>query len=83
MVRKTQNFLPVTEMLHWQAGFEATLEQSGQATLPVTLLDVAKIWLRITGVALEGFEQGFFDYVEALGLDVIDKVFNTQGRLGL
>lgn len=39
--------------------------------------------METTGAKLSGFETGFFDHIEAIGYDVADKMFTTQGRLGL
>ena len=68
---------------HWHAGFEATLGELDGRSEPLSPIDLAKIWLEITGEKLTGFETGILDHIEAIGYDVADKVFTTQGRLGL
>lgn len=68
---------------HWLDGFQATLVLPDGTASPLTPAEVARIWAEITGSTLRGFEAGVLDYVEAIGYDVADKVFNTQGRLGL
>ena len=67
----------------WLAGFQATLTLPDGTVSPLTPAEVASIWAEITGSRLHGFAPGVLDYVEAIGYDVADKVFNTQGRLGL
>lgn len=68
---------------HWHAGFEATFGELDGRSEPLSPIDLAKIWLEITGEKLTGFETGILDHIEAIGYDVADKVFTTQGRLGL
>jgi hypothetical protein len=67
----------------WLGGFLATLSLPDGTASPLTPAEVAKLWMEITGSRLRGFEPGVLDYVEAIGYDVADRVFNTQGRLGL
>jgi hypothetical protein len=67
----------------WLADFKATLTLPDGTVSPLTPAEVASIWAEITGSRLRGFEAGALDYVEAIGYDVADKVFNTQGRFGL
>ena len=67
----------------WLAGFQATLTLPDGTVSSLTPAEVASIWAEITGSRLHGFDPGMLDYVEAIGYDVADRVFNTQGRLGL
>jgi len=67
----------------WLGNFQATLTLPDGTTSPLTPAEVASIWAEITGSRLHGFDPGVLDYVEAIGYDVADRVFNTQGRLGL
>jgi hypothetical protein len=68
---------------HWLTGFDATLILADGSNSPLTPCEVASFWTEVTGVRLKGFETGIFDYLEAIGHDVADRVFTTQGRLGL
>lgn len=69
---------------HWQSGFSASLQPAdGAAPQLLTPAEVARQWLESTGLPLTGFEAGILDQVEALGMDLLDKAFNTRGRLGL
>ncbi len=68
---------------HWLRGFEATLNLPDGSSQPVTPGKVASFWADLTGVRLSGFETGIFDQIDAIGHGVADKVFTTQGRLGL
>lgn len=67
----------------WLAGFQAMLQLADGTVCPVTPSGVARMWLEATGSSPAGFEDGALDHVQSLGLDVLDKAFNTQGRLGL
>lgn len=68
---------------HWLTGFGVTLSLPDGTSSPVTPGEVARFWAELTGVRLSGFEVGIFDHLEAIGHGVADKVFTTQGRLGL
>lgn len=68
---------------HWLNGFAATLSLPDGSGQPMTPGKVASFWAELTGVRLSGFETGIFDHLEAIGHSVADKVFTTQGRLGL
>lgn len=67
----------------WHGGFEATLCEPEGPSAALTPVDLARFWMETTGAKLSGFETGFFDHIEAIGYDVADKMFTTQGRLGL
>ena len=67
----------------WLSGFEATLNWPDGSSRLVTPGKVASFWKEVTGVRLSGFEAGICDHIEAVGHGVADKVFTTQGRLGL
>lgn len=67
----------------WRGGFEAVVEHPDRAATPMSPADVAALWEAVTGCRPLGFAVGVVDQLQAFGLDVIDKVFNTQGRLGL
>jgi len=68
---------------HWLPGFDAKLSLPDGTDSPVTPGQVARFWTELTGGSLRGFETGIFDHIEAIGHGVADKVFTTQGRLGL
>lgn len=68
---------------HWQRGFEARVCRPDGCSNPLSPIEFANIWAETTGSRLSGFETGILDHIEALGYDVADKVFTTQGRLGL
>lgn len=68
---------------HWLNGFEATLNLPNGSSRPLTPGKVARFWEELTGVRLSGFETGICDRIEAIGHGMADKVFTTQGRLGL
>jgi hypothetical protein len=67
----------------WSIGFDVTLSLPDGATRPVTPCEVVRFWAELTGVKLSGFEAGIFDRIEAIGHGMADRVFTTQGRLGL
>lgn len=67
----------------WLDGFEATLQQADNTWRSVTPSEVALFWEAVTGSRPAGFAVGVLDGIEAFGLDMIDKIFVTQGRLGL
>jgi hypothetical protein len=67
----------------WLNGFEVTLNLPDGSSRAVTPAEVATFWTTSTGGHLSGFEAGIFDHIEAIGHDLADKVFTTQGRLGL
>ena len=67
----------------WLDGFRATLHGPDGVAVAVTPSEVAKLWEEITGSRPLGYALGVIDQIQAFGFDVIDKVFNTQGRLGL
>lgn len=68
---------------HWQGGFEATISAPDGSSSSLSPMALAKVWKETTGSRLSGFETGILDHIEALSYDVADKVFTTQGRLGL
>lgn len=67
----------------WAPGFEATFEVGERPPSPLMPLEVAAVWAEITGMRPAGFETGALDEMEALGLKLIGRIFNSQGRLGL
>lgn len=67
----------------WLAGFQAMLGRPDGTEQALTPTELARVWAEITGTRLSGFEVGILDQIETIGYDVADKVFNTQGRLGL
>jgi hypothetical protein len=67
----------------WLSGFQATLQLPDGAVCPVTPSGVARMWLEATGSSPAGFAVDALDHVQSMGLDVLDRAFNTQGRLGL
>lgn len=67
----------------WHEGFQANLRQPDDQRSLLTPLDLASIWEETTGTRPSGFDTGVLDRVRALGLDAIDRIFHTQGRLGL
>lgn len=67
----------------WLGGFQATLGQPGGTETALTPTGLARVWAETTGMRLNGFEVGILDHLQAVGYDVADKIFNTQGRLGL
>lgn len=68
---------------HWLSGFDVTLEWPDGSRQAMTPSGVAAFWKELTGTRLSGFETGIFDHLEAIGHGLADKVFTTQGRLGL
>ncbi|AXS80205.1 hypothetical protein [Dechloromonas sp. HYN0024] len=68
---------------HWQGCFDACLCLPDGTSHPLTPCDVASFWAELTGERLSGFASGILDHLEAIGHGVVDKVFTTQGRLGL
>jgi hypothetical protein len=46
-------------------------------------MELASAWEKATGSLPHGFKEGILDRVEAFGFDIADKLFHTQGRLGL
>jgi len=68
---------------HWLGSFEASLCLPDGSSRPLKPGEVARFWVEQTGVRLSGFASGLFDQLEAIGHGVADKVFTTQGRLGL
>jgi hypothetical protein len=67
----------------WLKGFDVMLKRPDGASIAVCPGEVATFWADLTGLRLSGFEAGIFDHIEAIGIGVADKVFTTQGRLGL
>ena len=67
----------------WRSGFDVDLMFPDGTSGPVTPGKVASFWAELTGCLLSGFDAGILDHVEAIGHGVADKVFTTQGRLGL
>lgn len=67
----------------WLAGFKATLDLPDGTETALTPTELARVWAEITGIRLSGFAVGFLDQIEAIGYDMADRVFHTQGRLGL
>lgn len=67
----------------WLSGFEAVIEHPDRAATPISPAEVAALWEAATGCRPLGFAVGVVDQLQAFSLDVIDKFFNTQGRLGL
>jgi hypothetical protein len=67
----------------WRSGFDAWLQAEDGSSILLAPMEVAGIWERATGSVPNGFKEGLFDRAGALGHDLIDKIFNTQGRLGL
>lgn len=68
---------------HWQEGFEAALYRPDHTAVTISPNEVAKLWEKVTGSRPQGFGEGTIDQLQAIGLGVIDKVFSSQGRLGL
>jgi hypothetical protein len=68
---------------HWLNSFEASLRLADGSCRPLKPGEVARFWAEQTGVRLSGFASGLLDHIEAIGHGVADKVFTTQGRLGL
>lgn len=69
---------------HWIHGFDAKLlDHVAQQKSHLTPLALAEKWREVTGAQPSGFSEALIDHVEALGLNVIDTIFHTQGRLGL
>jgi len=68
---------------HWQHGFAARIESANGTLQAASPEQVAKFWEEITGQRPQGFSAGALDHVEAIGLDVIERLFSTQGHLGL
>jgi hypothetical protein len=69
---------------HWIQGFEAKLlHRPRNEKSPISPLALAAKWTEATGVQPNGYSECLSDHVEAFGLNVIDNVFHTKGRLGL
>ncbi|WP_300454704.1 hypothetical protein [Accumulibacter sp.] len=67
----------------WTDGFQATrqlAEGSGKALTPST---VATVWQEFGGTRPASYSSGAIGQLQALGSEVLDKAFNTGGRLGL
>ena len=67
----------------WHDGFQASLHLGDDTGQPLAPLDLASFWEEATGARPVGFEQGFLDQVQSFGLEVIGRIFHSQGRLGL
>lgn len=67
----------------WLRGFEATVQRFGELPQAVRPFDVASLWEEATGSRPAGFADGTLDEMEAMGMKLIGRIFNTQGRLGL
>lgn len=67
----------------WSREFEAMVQTAERPPRPVIPFEVANIWTEITGSRPAGFASGPLDAAQALGLELIGRVFNSQGRLGL
>lgn len=67
----------------WQQDFEAALYRPDHTAVAVAPDEVAKLWEKVTGTRPHGFSEGTMDQLQALGLGVMDKVFSSQGHLGL
>ncbi len=67
----------------WQDDFEAVLSLPDGSSSSLSPVELANVWMETTGAKLSGFETGILDHIEAIGYDMADKVFTTQGRLGL
>lgn len=67
----------------WQIGFDAWIQEPDGRLVPLAPLEVSKFWEKTTGLVPNGFKEGLLDRAGAFGHDMIDKVFHTQGRLGL
>lgn len=68
---------------HWPDAFQVMLQLTDGIARSLSPSEVAEIWREATGAQPAGFESGAVDHLLAFGSEVIDKVFNTQGRLGL
>ncbi len=67
----------------WTDNLEVSLTMPGGVRRVVEPFDVARLWQDATGQKPQGFDEGLLDKIEALGYSVVDKLFNTQGRLGI
>lgn len=67
----------------WSPEIEAVVQRGDEPPSRATPFEVARIWAEITGLKPAGFESGTLDEMEALGLKLIGRIFNSQGRLGL
>lgn len=67
----------------WTDEFQATLQLADGRGEALTPSAVAKVWREVTGTQPAGYSSGAVDQLQALGSEVLDKAFNTQGRLGL
>jgi len=67
----------------WHEGFQANLHLVEDACRPLSPLDLANLWEEATGTRPAGFATGLLDHVQAFGLEAIDRIFHTPGRLGL
>jgi hypothetical protein len=68
---------------YWPNEFQAMLQFTNGVARPLTPSEVARIWRESTGAQPAGYESGPVDHLQAFGSEMLDKVFNTQGRLGL
>lgn len=67
----------------WTDDFSVLAQTGEEPPRPVAPFEVAKLWTEATGLTPSGFEAGTVDAMEALGLKLIGRIFNSQGRLGL
>jgi hypothetical protein len=67
----------------WLEGIAAWQEVPGTEPVGLSPKEVAEIWRTACGVHPSGFETGHLDRIEAFGLEALDKLFTTPGRLGL
>ena len=67
----------------WQHGFSARIESANGTLQAASPEQAAAFWEQVTGERPHGFSAGALDQVEAIGLDVIERLFSTQGHLGL
>ncbi|SBT10256.1 hypothetical protein ACCAA_920032 [Candidatus Accumulibacter aalborgensis] len=68
---------------HWQDAFQAMLQLANGSERPLTPAEVAGVWREATGGDPAGYASGAIDHLQALASELLDKAFNTQGRLGL
>jgi hypothetical protein len=67
----------------WKSGFAASLQAADGSLSALAPMELASAWEKATGSLPHGFKEGILDRVEAFGFDIADKLFHTQGRLGL
>ena len=67
----------------WQTGFSACFQLADAEARPLKPLEVARQWHDTTRIAPKGFDEGRLDRVAAFGLDAMEKLLKTHGRLGL